>query len=273
MILRVQQGLLDEGVKASLSQLCRWFEAPRRTVYYQPTKAAPKVDEQLAAPIKAMIEENPSFGYRTVAYLLRMNKNTVQRIFQLKGWQVRKRVIGMRPRIQALPSVATAPNERWSTDLCRVWAGKDGWASLALVIDCHTRELLGWHLARTGKASTAGSALEQALIARFGSLGKVAKPFLLRSDNGLVFTSRYFTGLAKSYGLQQEFITPHCPQQNGMVERVIRSLKEQCVHRHRFESLQHASRVISDWISFYNHQRPHQALKMKTPAQAFALAA
>lgn len=273
MILRVQQGLLDEGVKASLSQLCRWFEAPRRTVYYQPTKAVPKVDEQLAAPIKAMIEENPSFGYRTVAYLLRMNKNTVQRIFQLKGWQVRKRAIGMRPRIQALPSVATAPNERWSTDLCRVWAGKDGWASLALVIDCHTRELLGWHLARTGKASTAGSALEQALIARFGSLGKVAKPFLLRSDNGLVFTSRYFTGLAKSYGLQQEFITPHCPQQNGMVERVIRSLKEQCVHRHRFESLQHASRVISDWISFYNHQRPHQALKMKTPAQAFALAA
>lgn len=273
MILRVQQGLLDEGVKASLSQLCRWFEVSRRTVYYQPTKAVPKVDEQLAAPIKAMIEENPSFGYRTVAYLLRMNKNTVQRIFQLKGWQVRKRAIGMRPRIQALPSVATAPNERWSTDLCRVWAGKDGWASLALVIDCHTRELLGWHLARTGKASTAGSALEQALIARFGSLGKVAKPFLLRSDNGLVFTSRYFTGLAKSYGLQQEFITPHCPQQNGMVERVIRSLKEQCVHRHRFESLQHASRVISDWISFYNHQRPHQALKMKTPAVAFALAA
>lgn len=68
MILRLQQGLLDEGIRASLSQLCRWFGVPRRTVYYQPTKAAPKVDEQLAVPIKAMIEENPSFGYRTVAY-------------------------------------------------------------------------------------------------------------------------------------------------------------------------------------------------------------
>lgn len=30
-----------------------------------------------------------------------------------------------------------------------------------------------------------------------------------------------------------------------------------CVHRHSFESLQHVSRVIGDWISFYNHQRPH----------------
>ncbi|WP_143284039.1 integrase core domain-containing protein, partial [Burkholderia pseudomallei] len=47
-----------------------------------------------------------------------------------------------------------------------------------------------------------------------------------------------------------------------------------CVHRHRFETLQHASRAIADWIQFYNnHRRPHQALKMKMPAEAFALAA
>jgi putative transposase len=36
------------------------------------------------------------------------------------------------------------------------------------VIDCHTRELLGWQLSRSGKASTAATALEQALIARYG---------------------------------------------------------------------------------------------------------
>ena len=227
----------------------------------------------LAEPIKALIEGEPSFGYRTVAGLLGMNKNTVQRIFQLKGWQVRKRAVGFRPRIEALPSAARRPDERWSTDLCRVWGGRDGWLSLALVMDCHTRELLGWQLSRTGKATTAGAALEQALIARFGSLGRVSTPFLLRSDNGLVFTSQHFRRLTKSYGLQQEFITPHCPQQNGMVERLIRSLKEQCIHRHRFESQQHAMRVIGDWVKFYNNRRLHQALGMRTPAEAYALAA
>lgn len=41
-----------------------------------------------------------------------------------------------------------------------------------------------------------------------------------RSGNGLVFTSRDYTRLVRSYGLKQEFITPHCPQQNGMVEQV-----------------------------------------------------
>ena len=143
-------------------------------------------------------------------------------------------------------------------------------AGQALVIDCHTRELMGWHLSRSGKSKTAESALEQALIARYGWLGKVSTPFLLRSDNGLAFASRSYTALVKSYGLQQEFITPYSPEQNGMVERVIHTLKDQCVHRHRFESLQHASRVIGDWIGFYNHQRPHQALGMRTPADLAA---
>lgn len=272
-MVTIQQGLREDGIRVSMAQLCRWFEQPRRTVYYRPTKAAPKVKPELAAPIKVLIEEEPSFGYRTVAGLLGMNKNTVQRIFQLKGWQVRKRAVGMRPRIQALPSVAQAPDERWATDLCRVWGGRDGWLTLALVIDCYTRQLLGWHLSRSGKASTAAAALEQALITRFGALGRVPRSFLLRSDNGLVFTSRNYTRLVRSYGLRQEFITPHCPQQNGMVERVIRTLKEQCIHRHRFESQQHATRVVGDWIQFYNHRRPHQALGMKTPAEAYALAA
>jgi putative transposase len=269
MIESIQQGLKDDGIEVPVTKLCDWFDVPRRTFYYKPAKKAPVVQERFAKPIKDMIEENPSFGYRTVAGLLGFNKGTVQRIFQLKGWQVKKRPVGFRPRIQALPSVAVAPDERWSTDLCRVWAGRDGWAVLAVVMDCHTRELLGWHLSRSGRARTAEAALEQALIARYGTLGKVKAPFLLRSDNGLVFTSRSYTALVKSYGLQQEFITPHCPQQNGMVERLIRTIKEQCVHRYRFETIQHASRVIGDWITFYNHRRPHQALAMKTPAATF----
>jgi putative transposase len=272
-MVSIQQGLLADGVRVSMSQLCRWFGQPRRTVYYRPTKSPPKVKPELAAPIKALIEAEPSFGYRTVAGLLAMNKNTVQRIFQLKGWQVRKRAVGRRPRIEALPSVAQAPDERWSTDLCRVWGGRDGWLTLALVMDCHTRQVLGWQLSRSGKATTAAAALEQALITRYGVLARVPRPFLLRSDNGLVFTSRVYTRMVRSYGLQQEFITPHCPQQNGMVERLIRTLKEQCVHRHRFENQRHALRVIADWVQFYNHRRPHQALGMKTPAEAYALAA
>lgn len=88
-----------------------------------------------------------------------------------------------------------------------------------------------------------------------------------------MFTSRSYTALVRGYRLRQEFITPHTPEQNGMVERMIGTLKEECVHRHRLETLQHAGRVIGYWIGFYNHRRPHQTLRMRTPAEAFALAA
>lgn len=52
----------------------------RRSVYYRPTKATPAVRSELAEPIKAMIESEPSFGYRTVAALLGMNKNASRAI-------------------------------------------------------------------------------------------------------------------------------------------------------------------------------------------------
>lgn len=66
---------------------------------------------------RELTEQDSSYGYRAVASLLGMNKNTVQGILQLKGWQLRKRPQGFRPRVQALPSYAAQPNQRWATDM------------------------------------------------------------------------------------------------------------------------------------------------------------
>jgi len=70
-------------------------------------------------------------------------------------------------------------------------------------------------------------------------------PFPLRSDNGLVSTSQHCPRLVRGCGLKQEFVTPHSPQPNGMIERRIRSPKEQCIHWRRFEEEHYASRAIA----------------------------
>ncbi|RWR26343.1 transposase [Sinirhodobacter populi] len=114
--------------------------------------------------------------------------------------------------------------------------------------------MLGWHLSRSGKATTAASAFEHALIIRFGTLGRVPTEFLLRSDNGLVFDRPQVHGAGPqlwpeagvhhptfAMGLEPVAAPWLIPQQNGMVERVIRTLKEQCVHRQRFDSVQRAT--------------------------------
>ena len=139
-------------------------------------------------------------------------------------------------------------------------------------MDCCTRKILGWRLSRSAKSKTAEAALEDALINRFGCLGRAPQSFRLRSDNGLIFSSKIHTSLVKDSGLSQEFITPYTPQQNGMVERLIRTIREQCVY-HRFENIRHAESTLTDWIRFYNEERPHQSLGMKPPLESLILTA
>ena len=125
----------------------------------------------------------------------------------------------------------------------------------------------------TGNAKGAEAALEEALINRYGILAPAKDRITLRSDNGLVFTSKHYTETVCRYGLKQEFIRPHTPQQNGMVERLIRTIKEQCIWLHNFNSLDEARYIIGQWFRYDNEQRPHQALGMKTPSTISKLAA
>lgn len=264
--------MAKEGSPITISKACQIAQLPRRTFYYKEKQRIRKVNEPLAQRIKRIIDALPYAGYRTVAWLLHENKNTVQRIFQLKNWQVRKRRKGFRPRVKALPSVASRPNERWATDMARVWCGeKSRWCALTLVMDCYSRELLGWRLSATGNAKAAEAALEDALINRYGLLGRAKDDLTIRSDNGLVFTSKQFTRTVYQYGLKQEFIRPHTPQQNGMVERLIRTVKEQCLWLHHFDSIDEARQALGKWFRHYNEQRPHQALGMKTPKAIYQL--
>lgn len=70
----LQQGLEGEGFTVPLAKSHRWPEVARRTTYYKPTRSPARVRRELAEPIKEMIEAEPSFGYRTVAALLDVDR-------------------------------------------------------------------------------------------------------------------------------------------------------------------------------------------------------
>jgi putative transposase len=128
--------------------------------------------------------------------------------------------------------------------------GRDGWEHLVAVIDCHDREIVGWEFALRGRAREAERALDDSCIARFGTLRpKGAKP-VIRSDNGLIFESGRFRHAYRDYSLRQELITRQSPEQNGVIERFFRSLKEECVWLRPFESFRHARRRIRERIDF-----------------------
>jgi putative transposase len=119
-------------------------------------RGAARINEGLATRIAALIQRHPTFGYRRLWALLRfrdgqrITPKPVYRICALKGWFVHQRQTTPRPRVQGRISRAARSDERWATDLTHVYCGRDGWAHLAAVIDCHDRELIGHEFARRG---------------------------------------------------------------------------------------------------------------------------
>jgi transposase InsO family protein len=75
------------------------------------------------------------------------------------------------------------------------------------------------------------------------------------------------SGGGRDYRLTQEFITPYTPEQNGIIERFFRSLKEGCVWQHNFTSFDHARRELTAWIRWYNDERPLQVLGYRSPRE------
>jgi putative transposase len=96
-------------------------------------------------------------------------------------------------------------------------------------------------------------------------LRPTAQTPVIRSGNGLIFQSRRFREACWFYRLRQEYITPYTPEQNGMIERFFRTLKEECVWQHNFVSFAEASEKIREWIRGYNEERPHQSLGYQSP--------
>lgn len=271
---KVQNHLLASGKEVPVTKLCLCLGLPRSTAYYQPRQRKPRpLDEVMVSRIKRIHEEEPACGIRgTWSRLrfrdgIRVNRKKVHRIMRLKGWTLPKRRKGNRPRVQVTRSVTEHPDQRWATDLALINCGQDGWCVFVPVIDCCTREVLGFSLEKTGRAKTAERALEEALLKRFGTLHNAPEGMLLRHDNGLVFGSRRYRAVVKDYGLQQEYITPYTPQENGLCERFIKTFKEEFAWVRNYKSIKHARHTLRAWIEHYNTRRPHQALRYLTPIQ------
>jgi putative transposase len=109
--------------------------------------------------------------------------------------------------------------------------------------------------------------LEDDLIRRFRLSKEKAHRVVLRGDNGLIFTSKRYMKLVGKYGLEPEYITPYSPEQNGVTERFMRTLKEEYIWLHRFTSFWQARRAIEAWIEEYNTERPHQELGYQAPVE------
>jgi len=247
----------------------------RSSLYYRKKPRGSRADRKWDEQIVQACGEKTAYGYRRVTWWLRrkeglhVNGKRVLRVMRERSLLVRSRRLRARRKKEWGRVEASRPNQIWQSDMTKIWAGPAvGWAYLVCVIDCCTREIVGWNLSHRCRTEAALAAVEQAVLERLPT-GSREENVTLTTDNGTQFTSSRFLETLGRLSITHRGTAYHHPEGNSYIERFHRSLKEEEVWTAEYRSLEESRASISRWIEEYNHDRPHRGIENRTPHEAF----
>ena len=268
----VRRTLRQLGV--SPASYYRWRKEAQRTKTLapeppRPVQAYEATDEEKQA-VRAYALKHPGIRHRELAWRMvdeevaSLSPSTVYRI--LKGenlvcpWRRRAK------RTREEEEKAQRADEIWATDLMYVQIGGRTYY-LVSFLDEYSR-LIVHHALVAGMDGITVSVEAQATVERFlrergGELPPQGMP-RIRSDNGSCYVSREFRGVLDEHHLGHQRIKPHCPEENGIIERSNRTLREALDGAGLTDLLQ-ARDVIAGIVRWYNEQRLHSALGYLRP--------
>jgi putative transposase len=158
------------------------------------------------------------------------------------------------------------PNRRIATDLTTVWTRRDGVVALVPTIDCGDRTAV-IEVTKDQHGPAILASVEAKLVAAFGSPENVPEGVELRTDHGPQYTGADCEALCKRWKLHHTFAPVARPTGNAVVERFIRTLKEELIWLRDWDSADELRTSIAGWLDHYLHHRPHQALNWQTPSE------
>jgi len=280
-----------------MSEVCRSFGISRKTGYKifnrykedglealtdrcrRPVRYANQLPEPVEAMIVRLKKEKPHWGARKIRELLVKRlagdvripaKSTVHAVLDRYGLvsQARKRNRANKAEGTQL-SEALEPNDLWCADFKGEFKLGNGRYCYPLTV---TDQASRYLLCCEAFESTREQGVFDAFRRIFAERGL---PAAIRSDNGLPFASpNGLYNLSKlsvwwlRLGIGLERIKPGHPQQNGRHERMHLTLKKEATRPAGKNMLQQQAR-FEEFISEFNQERPHEALKMKTPSDIY----
>jgi len=251
--------------KTTKTALAKELGISRSTLYYKPKK--PVSDEELKKKIISVMIEHQAYGHRRIALELALNKKQIIRVMAKNGLKPKLRRGGKpakpadnnQPEAKAINILKTLcpihPNIVWAGDFTYLWFKNRFWY-VATVIDIHTREIVGWHI-----ASHHTTAL---IINAFNDAVRRTKttPKYFHSDQGSEYVSGAYESLLKKYGTILSHSRKSSPWQNGYQESFYSQFKLELGNPNRFSHIGELIEAVHRQIAYYNNRRIHSALKM-----------
>jgi transposase InsO family protein len=249
-----------------------------RRPHYSPGQTAAAVEEAVLRKRKQLIEAGCDHGPQSIVWALQRDempgvpsRSTVWRILTRHGVIVAQP--HKRPKSATKRFTFSRPNECWQSDWTQ-WALADG-APVAIAgsLDDHSRYVPGLR-AGIGQGTT-----DLVWAVMLAGITECGIPSMSLTDNGFVYTGRRhgfeaaFEANLRALGTQTINSTPFHPQTCGKIERFWQTLKKWLRARPAPATIEELNDLLETFRGFYNHHRPHRALRGATPAEAFTATA
>ena len=263
----------DDPVLPIVTQ-CRLLKVARSTLYYRPVPVDPD-DLAVMRRMDELYLASPFYGSRRMVAVLRreglvINRKRVRRLMRVMGLEAiyqKPNTSQGHPDHKVYPYllrglIIDRPSQVWCADITYIPMAR-GFVYLVAVMDWFSRRVLSWRLSVTMEADFCVEAVQEAMA-------KHGRPEIFNTDQGVQFTSAAFLDELETAGVRISMDGKGRFLDNIFIERLWRSLKYEEVFIKAYGSVLEARRGIGGWLSFYNHERPHQALGYRTPGAVFA---
>ena len=235
---------------------------------------------ELAADIRRLVDQRPTYGYRRIAALLKrerrsagqepVNAKRVYRLMRKHGLLLQRHTGRRRPRQHDGQVIAIRSNIRWCSDALEFTCWNGEVIRVAFALDCHDREVIGW-LATTGGISgeMIRDIMVQCVERRFGTFRAPHRVQWL-TDNGSIFAAHKTIEIAVALNLEPCFTPVESPESNGMAETFVKTFKRDYVRVAALPDAGTALARIETWMEDYNTVHPHSRLGYRSPREYIA---
>lgn len=264
----------------SLKVLCEVLDVKRAGYHAWKRRGVSKralEDDQLAKEIEAIFDQSggalgsPKVHHQMRAKGFKVGVNRVARLMRERGLVARSRRVHP-PHPHADRFFASFENTAREVELSepnQVWVGdvtylkvNGQWRYLAVVLDKFSRRVLGWSLSTKRDVKLSLTAIKAAARKRLTRAG-----MFFHSDKGSEYLATKYRKWLECNGIVQSVNRKGVMNDNAEMESFFQHLKAERLHSKEFFTERELRSVITEYVAFYNHRRPHQSLDYQTPVE------